>query len=72
MESLRHTAQAKMIDFDASNLRELVVTGSMGLAFNACSTRLSVDPNTSSVTSLLPSISWSTRLTLRTKRSQEI
>ena len=41
----------------ASNSRESLLTGKIGLEIKACSTKQSVVPNTSSVTRLLPRIS---------------
>ena len=47
----------KWFGVNASNSRESVLTGVIGLEFKARSTKQSVVPNTSSVTRLLPSIS---------------
>ena len=55
-----------LFGINASNSRESVLTGMSGLDFKACSTKQSVVPNTSSVTRLLPRLSYTTRFTLRT------
>ena len=47
----------KWFGVNASNSRESVLAGVIGLEFKACSTKQIVVPNTSSVTRLLPSIS---------------
>ena len=61
----------KRFGVNASRSRGLELMAVIGLALSDCSTRHSVVLRISSVTLLLPRMSYETRLTLRTNRSQE-